>query len=261
MSHGRRLVSDGVSNGVAQAIARKHADDLVVGECKDGPSQGVSHRRLDYWVLRRSWSKPVTIGYEVKSGRADFLADNKWRDYLPLCNELWFIAEDPKAIQPEELPKGVGLYRLAGTRLVTVRRAVWRKVDPKDVHDLLTYILMCRATIGVEYGPVVERERNIARWSKWLAEREESRRLGHEVAKGLREKYERDVVDVRRRVEGLEMRERQCAEMQARLERLGVDRYMADSAIVAAVRARPWDRQVIESAHKTLGTLLEQGSS
>jgi hypothetical protein len=45
---------------------------------------------------------------EIKSGRADFISDHKWQSYLPYCTHFAFVA--PKnAIQPDELPAGIGL--------------------------------------------------------------------------------------------------------------------------------------------------------
>ena len=45
---------------------------------------------------------------EVKSCRADFLSDHKWKTYLPFATQFYFAAP-PGAIKLEELPPEIGL--------------------------------------------------------------------------------------------------------------------------------------------------------
>ncbi|MBV9439026.1 MAG: MmcB family DNA repair protein [Candidatus Eremiobacteraeota bacterium] len=62
--------------------------------------------RFDVIGLGR-WTRQVRI-YEVKSSRADFLADGKWESYLPYCTHFAFVAP-AGAIQRWELDRAVGL--------------------------------------------------------------------------------------------------------------------------------------------------------
>ena len=62
--------------------------------------------RLDVIGLGR-YTRQVRI-YEVKSSRADYLADGKWTAYLPYCTHFAFVAP-AGAIQRWELPREVGL--------------------------------------------------------------------------------------------------------------------------------------------------------
>jgi len=112
---------------------------------KNGSSFG-GHRRLDAWVMRKSWSNPLMIGYEIKVSRSDFLGDDKWPEYLKYCNEFYFVTPSG-LVDKEELPEGVGLIQCSktGTRLFTKRKAVYRDIEPPS--DLLKYIIMCRAEI------------------------------------------------------------------------------------------------------------------
>lgn len=55
--------------------------------------------------------KPDTTGIEIKSGRADFLADHKMERYLGRVNTLW-LATLPGVIKPGEVPAGMGLLEL-----------------------------------------------------------------------------------------------------------------------------------------------------
>lgn len=62
--------------------------------------------RFDVIGLGR-YTRQVRI-YEVKSSRADFLADGKWESYLKFCTHFAFVAP-AGAIQRWELHRDVGL--------------------------------------------------------------------------------------------------------------------------------------------------------
>jgi hypothetical protein len=62
--------------------------------------------RFDVIGLGR-YTRQVRI-YEVKSSRADFLADGKWPSYLPYCTHFAFVCP-AGCIQRWELPRDVGL--------------------------------------------------------------------------------------------------------------------------------------------------------
>ena len=51
------------------ALALKHIEDIYVAECKDGPSAGSFHSRLDGWAMVKSWARPHVLGYEIKVSR------------------------------------------------------------------------------------------------------------------------------------------------------------------------------------------------
>ncbi|GAC1533286.1 MAG: hypothetical protein NVS2B17_00740 [Candidatus Velthaea sp.] len=53
------------------------------------------------------YTRQVRI-YEVKSSRADYLADTKWQNYLPYCTHFAFVAP-AGAIQKWELDRDIGL--------------------------------------------------------------------------------------------------------------------------------------------------------
>ena len=65
-----------------------------------------SGRRMDVCALGRTgeiWC------VEVKSSRADFLADQKWPDYLDWCDRLYFAV--PEGFPEDLLPSEHGLIR------------------------------------------------------------------------------------------------------------------------------------------------------
>ena len=107
---------------IAQLLAAKHADDVFVTECKDGPSTS-GHIKLDAWAMRRSWAHPSFIGYEIKVSRSDFVGDTKWPQYLGVCNEFYFVCP-AGIIRSEELSPEAGLLQIVstGTRLLTKKR-------------------------------------------------------------------------------------------------------------------------------------------
>lgn len=187
---------------ILRLLREKHAADVFVEECKDGPTHAGRHLRLDAWVMPRSWVHPETTGYEIKVSRSDFLRDEKWTAYLAMCHRLYFVCPHG-LIDTAELPQDVGLMWVAktGTRLMTKRKAVPREVEIPE--DVWRYILMCRATItreryskdGVEY------------WREWLEEKRERQSIGYKVGERIREHIraaDKRARDAEERVHGYE---------------------------------------------------------
>jgi hypothetical protein len=173
-------------------LAAKHAKDVFVPECKDGPTHYGNHVRLDAWALASSWAHPCVYGYEIKVSRGDFLQDNKWPAYLPLCNQLYFVCPTG-LIQPTEVSPDVGLMWASktGTKLYTKKKAPYRDVAiPEDVYR---YVLMCRAKITRE--PLhLETARDF--WERWLEDRDADKEFGSHVGGRIREHYLKRVLDV-----------------------------------------------------------------
>ena len=164
-------------------MSTRHADDLCVPECKDGPSQGCRHRRFDLWVMKRSYSNPCCIGYEVKVSRGDFLHDEKWKDYLPLCNQLFFVCPWGM-IQPSEVPANVGLLWVSKNIKTAYIKA---KAEHREIEapiGLMTYILMSRAKIvAPNANNAIDRT---AYLRHWLNSESELKDLGYGVANRIR---------------------------------------------------------------------------
>jgi hypothetical protein len=103
------LAGDRVAAGIWRGAARRliEADHAVLAELPLG-----NGRRADLVAIDRAAA--ITI-VEIKSGRADFRADRKWREYLPFCDRFYFAVDRdfPLAL----LPAGEGLIvadRFAG---------------------------------------------------------------------------------------------------------------------------------------------------
>jgi hypothetical protein len=176
-------------------LRQRHSKDVFVPECKDGPSMTGTHRRMDAWAMARSWSHPCFYGYEIKHDRGDFIRDKKWHDYLPLCNEFYFVTHKIGIIDPKELPDEVGLLIAAstGTRLITKKVAPRRPIEPPV--QLLLYILMSRADID---GPAAggNESPSLEHWKEWLARKEEKQDIGYKVSKALSARYRKDVTNL-----------------------------------------------------------------
>ncbi len=168
---------------VRKLLADKHFKDVFISECKDGPTWSGTHSRLDAWVLKRSWSPVTMIGYEIKVSRSDFVNDDKWTNYLPLCNQLYFVCP-AGLIQPDELPPHVGLLCASktGTRLYTKKKAARREVEWPG--ELMAYVIMSRSQIVKNMFSVNPHENGDKAdyWRDWLATKQENRELGRHVA-------------------------------------------------------------------------------
>ena len=86
------------------------AEDITRGVCRYLRTLGysplaefklTSNRRVDVMGMN---NKGLYIVVEVKSSVADFRADDKWRDYLPFADQMYFAVANgfPIEILPEE---------------------------------------------------------------------------------------------------------------------------------------------------------------
>lgn len=202
---------------IENLLAQRHSDDIFIPECKNGPTHTASHLRMDAWSMKRSWTNPLSIGYEIKVSRQDFLNDQKWHNYLQYCNEFYFICPFG-LIGKDELPAEVGLLYVAktGTRLFKKKAAQRRIIELPE--SLLKYILICRADVRAERH-VNYKEQNISYWKNWLEEKKENKALGYNVSRKIADHVEK--VDR----ENHRLKDKMCDydEFMKRLEELGFD--------------------------------------
>lgn len=170
----------------------KHYNDVFVPECKDGPTWGRNHSRLDAWVLKRSYSNFEMIGYEIKISKSDFRSDIKYVNYLPMCNTLYFICPW-NMIQVSEIPLEVGLIYVSKNegRLITRKKAVYRDIAIPT--DTLIYILMSRSQIVDNTDKTSTREY----WKNFVEKKNEFHDIGQRASKKIRQLISEkiDVVD------------------------------------------------------------------
>ena len=67
-------------------------------------------RRAD--VLALGPGKGEIVIVEIKSSRADFLSDGKWREYRPFCDRFYFAI--PPSLDPALFPASEGLIAADG---------------------------------------------------------------------------------------------------------------------------------------------------
>lgn len=88
----------GAGEAIARGVARAFlaADQAVVAELPLA-----NGRRADLVALGRDGRVSIV---EVKSGRADFLADRKWPEYLAFCDFFYFAVglDFPRSILPAD---------------------------------------------------------------------------------------------------------------------------------------------------------------
>lgn len=206
---------------VVQALARKHSKDVFVPECKNGATWNTQHRRMDAWVMPRSWAKPWVTAYEVKVTRADWHQDDKWPAYLPLCN-IFYFACPWGLLDPAEMPAEVGLRWVTstGNRVITKKRAPLRQ-DVVIPEEVWRYILMFRAQIVPDWyrGPEPGSEDNRRYWRAWLAQKAKDRDMGYRVSRQVAAGYAR--MEVRQNLAEAVVRGYET--IRARLVELGFD--------------------------------------
>jgi hypothetical protein len=183
------------SSEIVECIRSSHTNDVFVEECKDGPTwSGGGHARMDVWTMNRSWSRPRICGYEIKVSRSDFKNDNKWQNYLPMCNQLFFAC--PKdLIKPEELPGDVGLVYCSIGRMRVIKKATHRDIEIPD--SLARYLLMCRTRIVPHsyYQDEKTRSQKLDDWREWLVQKREASNIGYQVARHTSDVFSRLIAE------------------------------------------------------------------
>jgi hypothetical protein len=195
-------------------LAIKHAEDVFIPECKDGPTHYGQHLRMDAWAMRKSWSKPLSIVYEVKVSRSDFLKDDKWRFYLPYCNEFYFVSP-AGLIMPEECPPEAGLMCVSktGSKIFIKKKPIYRDVEIPET--LYRYVLMSRAKIQREYIDAG----GVNFWIKWLEDEKTLKDIGYKVSRRIVQIVEKARQEARDATELVKKYE----EIKNRITELGFD--------------------------------------
>ena len=202
-----------------KALELKHSGDVLITECKDGPTQTASHRRLDAWAMLKTWSPITMIGYEIKVSRSDWLQDQKFIDYLPLCHRLNIVA--PRGVvELEELPADVGLLEPIGdlSRLITRRKSVYRHIELPA--ELLVYVIMCRMVVGtpnLQRGDDPDWRRKVLR--QWVESDTNDRNLSYAVNNKIRQIMQAQ----EERNRALDQRCRDLEGVKKRILELGLD--------------------------------------
>ena len=245
------------SDQIIALLASRHTGDVFVAECKTGKSQGYTHSRLDAWAALKSWAHPCVFGYEVKVGRGDFLQDEKWRAYLDVCNQFYFVCP-PGVIDPTEVPRDAGLLYASknAAMLYTKKKAPHRQMKKPPV-DLLWYILYSRAKITREYTGDGENRRSTL--SEWVKQKSDGQELSYLVHR----KIHRIVDDVRAENKRLKDENERYADIRTMMSEMGIkpSAWRVRHDVERILRAVPGVDDLVcalADAHGRTGTALKQ---
>lgn len=243
------------ANELTKALADKHADDVFVAECKNGPtwdSQG--SLRLDAWVMRKSWSPWSTIGYEIKVSRSDFENDQKWPRYLDVCHEFYFVCP-AKLINAVDLPKGVGLIWASSTgRLHAKVKATRRAPDAEKLGQLMSYVLMSRARIVANMHEAGRDQKTKEQLYREEVEKAERRKeLAYFVSEHVRVRF----AEQRDRLLKVDERCEWAAEVEKALDALGIPWREPPGAWRDRISRWEVDRELNKLAQRLPGDLFD----
>jgi len=249
------------SDTLKKMLEKKHKDDVFVTECHTGEARR-GMLSFDAWVMRRSYSTPAMIGYEIKVDRSDFMQDKKWPGYLAFCNEFNFVCPQG-LIHPEELNNDVGLLWVTkkGDSLRQKKKARWREIDERDVNAVLKYITITRADIKDSRFSVAARRNGTQvdkreYWEKWLENKKIDYRFGQMVGKGIAIALYKEIITKRGENAALKAENEALKVVKILCESFGIDihrRWNIESSFTEKVLKMP--PTVIQSVDKLLRDL------
>jgi len=131
------------AKAVLSALRDKHKGMPFFEQVKDGPTWGGGGLSVvDALAVKISWTSPCITGYEVKVSRGDFVGDEKWPNYLPLCHKFYWACP-AGLIKKGEVDPRVGLvYVKANGQCYTRKKALHRDVELPT--ELLYYLVLYR---------------------------------------------------------------------------------------------------------------------
>lgn len=191
---------------ILRQLQKRHfnRNDVFLTQVKNGRSWGSENLLImDALAIRRSWTRPCYIGYEVKISRSDFVRDEKWPGYLQYCHEFYFACP-VGLILPEELPKQVGLiyYDSQKDSIVTKRRALYRPIEISS--EMLMYIIMSK--LDDNRHPFFSDHREMLQ--AWVEDKKARKDLGNKVKSRLMQeirKLEEENQELKRIVRDVEV--------------------------------------------------------
>jgi len=234
-------------------IEARHSDSVVISECKTGGSFRGQMRMFDAWVMPKSWAHPYITGYEIKVDRGDFLADNKWMEYLPYCNYFYFIC--PKGlIDVGEVSADAGLMYVLGSRCKVVKKSPLRQITIPD--SIFRYILMARAKIIPSNYYLTSDEDKSKFFRRWLETKEITGELGRHISKSLRKAVDEEIYKVRNENAVLKNKILEYDGVRETLQQLGIDDSFVSRYIVER-KVRELKTTVTNELKARITTLLK----
>lgn len=162
---------------VLALLEARHSKDIFVSEVTLGAQYRA--RRMDAWAFKPSWTeRGVITGYEIKVTRSDFLADDKFQEYLGACHAFYFVTA-PDVMQRDEVPPDAGLIVASKNckRLHTVKRAPHRTNEiPEKVWRRVLMKLRYSEFGMPDHKPTADD------WRKWLQDKTTNAEIGRTVS-------------------------------------------------------------------------------
>lgn len=161
------------SNFIKKCLEKRHHNDFFMCEVKTGPSwfsRGLGI--VDVFVMKKSWVNENIRIYEIKVSRSDFVKDEKWMNYLPFCNEFYFICPSG-LIKRDEVGSTAGLcyiYPNSGN-IKVIKKAPYKK--RKISNEIFRYILMSR--LKSDRYPF--HDSKLDYWKEWIANKDSARHM------------------------------------------------------------------------------------
>ncbi len=208
---------------ITRTILKTHAKKFVcVPQCKTGPSMSAERGELhiiDCWCMSKSWQNPLTIAYEIKVSRQDFLNDEKWKAYKPYCNELYFVVTGKEVATADEMPDGVGLKYVSrnGNMMFTKKKAKHYSCDIPP--DLFKYVLMHRADISWRDETVYSAK---AFFGKWLENKKINQEFGTHVSTSIRSFIDNEMAELRTENRKLQQCNNNYEAVKTFLDKIGI---------------------------------------
>lgn len=131
-------------NEIIDATMKFFSDThICFSEVKDGPTYGRSHLRMDIVAIKKTWSPVTIVAAEAKTSHADFVNDEKWPEYMKMCNKFYWACPT-KLIKKDEIDPKCGLIYInpETKRARTAKAAIYRPNDPDPW--MLLYLLLWR---------------------------------------------------------------------------------------------------------------------
>lgn len=180
---------------IKQLLGKRHVKDIFYKEVNTGFTDS-EVRRMDAWALQKSYTAPLTYGYEVKISRSDFLHDSKMQSYLGFCNEMYLVTTPGVVCDANELPENFGWLEVQkfgdDYRLRTKRKAPYRNTDiPVSFWRAL---VINKGFPDIDTNPFMENQYHARSAKEWLEKKSEwlqiGSALGEEIARYRRDKKE-----------------------------------------------------------------------
>jgi len=195
-----------IANDVLKMLESRHAKDAFFSEVAIDSNK----RRMDAWAMIPSYSKSLTIAYEIKVTRRDFVQDLKMHEYTMYANEAYLVCPSDVA-KPEELPDGWGLLVVSGSRLMTRKKAMYRETDiPEAFYQALIASKVRRWDGSLISREIERRVQGVAIYDDYVAGRKILADIGYQMGRKLSDdlyNFEREKSRIESRKETIESRE------------------------------------------------------